>query len=86
MQKLSRAVIGTNSVDNCSRYCQTPATMGLTRTVGYGGDSGSIHDLEKADLVIIVGIIPPRTHPGSGHARETRAQAAWTKVDRVRSP
>ena len=34
MQKLARAMIGTNNVDNCSRYCQTPATMGLFRTVG----------------------------------------------------
>ena len=33
MQKLARAVIGTNNIDNCSRYCQTPATMGLQRTV-----------------------------------------------------
>ena len=46
MQKLARAVIGTNNIDNCSRYCQTPATMGLSRTVGYGGDSGSIRDIE----------------------------------------
>jgi len=29
MQKLARAVIGTNNVDNCSRYCQAPATAGL---------------------------------------------------------
>ena len=46
MQKLARAVIGTNNIDNCSRYCQTPATMGLQRTVKYGGDSGSIADIE----------------------------------------
>src|ERR1700691_3771539 len=26
MQKLARAVIGTNNMDNCSRYCQAPAT------------------------------------------------------------
>ncbi len=42
MQKLARAVIGTNNVDNCSRYCQSPATAGLFRTVGYGGDSGRL--------------------------------------------
>ncbi len=47
MQKLARQVIGTNNVDNCSRYCQAPATKGLFRTVGHGGDSGSIEDLEK---------------------------------------
>lgn len=34
-----------NNVDNCSRYCQAPATKGLFRTVGHGGDSGSIEDL-----------------------------------------
>jgi formate dehydrogenase major subunit len=27
MQKLARAVIGTNNMDNCSRYCQAPATI-----------------------------------------------------------
>ncbi len=54
MQKLARAVIGTNNVDNCSRYCQSPATTGLFRTVGYGGDSGSIEDIGKAALVLIV--------------------------------
>jgi formate dehydrogenase major subunit len=63
MQKLARAVIGTNNVDNCSRYCQAPATMGLFRTVGYGGDSGSISDMEKADLVLIIGSNTAESHP-----------------------
>jgi formate dehydrogenase major subunit len=63
MQKLARAVIGTNSIDNCSRYCQTPATMGLTRTVGYGGDSGSIKDIEQAGLIIIIGSNTAEAHP-----------------------
>ncbi len=63
MQKLSRAVIGTNNVDNCARYCQNPATTGLQRTVGYGGDSGSISDIEKAGLVVIIGANPAENHP-----------------------
>jgi formate dehydrogenase major subunit len=63
MQKLARGVIGTNNVDNCSRYCQTPATMGLKRTVGYGGDTGSIADIEKAGLVLIVGSNTAESHP-----------------------
>src|SRR5262249_16963831 len=63
MQKLARAVIGTNNMDNCSRYCQAPATMGLFRTVGYGGDSGSIKDIEKAGLVIIIGSNTAEAHP-----------------------
>ena len=63
MQKLARAVIGTNNVDNCSRYCQAPATTGLFRTVGYGGDSGSIADIEQADLVVIIGSNTAESHP-----------------------
>ena len=63
MQKLARAVIGTNNIDNCARYCQNPATAGLQRTVGYGGDSGSMADIEIAGLVIIVGANPAENHP-----------------------
>jgi formate dehydrogenase major subunit len=63
MQKLARAVVGTNNIDNCSRYCQSPATVGLFRTVGYGGDSGSITDMSQADLVLIVGSNTAESHP-----------------------
>jgi formate dehydrogenase major subunit len=63
MQKLARAVIGTNNMDNCSRYCQAPATIGLFRTVGYGGDSGSISDIEQAGLVVIIGSNTAESHP-----------------------
>ena len=63
MQKFARAVIGTNNIDNCSRYCQSPATQGLFRTVGYGGDSGSIRDIATADLVIVIGSNTAESHP-----------------------
>ena len=63
MQKFARTVIGTNNIDNCSRYCQTPATMGLFRTVGYGGDAGSIEDIAKSSLVVIVGANTAEAHP-----------------------
>jgi formate dehydrogenase major subunit len=63
MQKLSRAVIGTNNMDNCSRYCQAPATQGLFRTVGFGGDSGSIRDIENAGLVLVIGSNTAESHP-----------------------
>jgi formate dehydrogenase major subunit len=63
MQKFARAVIGTNNVDNCSRYCQSPATMGLFRTVGYGGDSGSIENIAKSGLVLIIGSQTADSHP-----------------------
>ncbi len=63
IQKLARQVFETNNVDNCSRYCQSPATDGLFRTVGMGGDAGTIKDIAEAGLVIIVGANPAEGHP-----------------------
>lgn len=63
IQKLARQVFETNNVDNCSRYCQSPATDGLFRTVGMGGDAGTIKDIAKAGLVLIVGSNPAEGHP-----------------------
>ena len=78
MQKLARAVIGTNNIDNCSRYCQTPATMGLQRTVGYGGDSGSISDIETGR---------PRRHRRHQHRREpSRARHAHQALAQASRP
>jgi formate dehydrogenase major subunit len=62
-QKFARAIMQTNNVDNCSRYCQSPATAGLMRTVGLGGDSGTIYDIANADLVMIIGANPAESHP-----------------------
>jgi formate dehydrogenase major subunit len=62
-QKLARSIFKTNNVDNCSRYCQSPATAGLMRTVGYGGDSGTIKDIGSSDLVFVVGANPAESHP-----------------------
>ncbi|MFE3573190.1 formate dehydrogenase subunit alpha [Lysinibacillus sp. NPDC059133] len=63
IQKMARQLFETNDVDNCSRYCQSPATDGLLRTVGIGGDAGTIKDIAKAGLVIIVGANPAEGHP-----------------------
>ncbi|TKI48038.1 formate dehydrogenase subunit alpha [Lysinibacillus tabacifolii] len=63
IQKMARQLFATNDVDNCSRYCQSPATDGLLRTVGLGGDAGTIQDIAKAGLVIIVGANPAEGHP-----------------------
>ncbi|WP_050182118.1 formate dehydrogenase subunit alpha [Domibacillus robiginosus] len=63
MQKMARQVFETNNVDNCSRYCQSPASWGLQQTGGIGGDSGTIKDIASAGLVILVGCAPAEGHP-----------------------
>ncbi len=63
MQKLARQIFHNNNIDNSSRFCQAPATTGLWRTVGYGGDAGSIMDIYKSDLVFIIGANTAESHP-----------------------
>ena len=63
MQKLARAVVGTHNVDNCARYCQAPASTGLSRTVGIGADAGGFRDIESADLIVTVGSNTAESHP-----------------------
>jgi len=63
LQKLARAVFKSNSVDNDARYCQAPATKGLFRTVGYGGDAGTMAHIERAALVLAVGTNTADSHP-----------------------
>ncbi|MDR6123543.1 formate dehydrogenase alpha subunit [Bacillus sp. SLBN-46] len=60
---MARQVFGTNNVDNCSRYCQSPASWGLQQTGGIGGDSGTIQDIAGAGLVMLVGCAPAEGHP-----------------------
>jgi formate dehydrogenase major subunit len=62
-QKLARSIFHTNNVDNCSRYCQSPATAGLMRTVGIGGDAGTIHDIASSELILVIGANPAESHP-----------------------
>ncbi|GAB5536328.1 MAG: formate dehydrogenase subunit alpha [Rubricoccaceae bacterium] len=81
VQKLARAVFGTNNVDNCSRYCQAPATMGLFRTVGYGGDAGTMEDIRAADLVLMVGTNTDQSHPVlAAHLRAAQKKRGQTHV------
>ena len=79
MQKLSRQVFGSNNIDNCSRYCQAPATKGLFRTVGHGGDSGSIDDLEKATMTVLIGTNTAEAHPVIASRIKRCTEIVWTK-------
>ncbi len=77
-QKLARQVIGTHNIDNCARYCQAPASMGLIRTVGVGADSGNFEEIAASDLVVLCGTNTAEAHPVLAskikRAQKTRGQ------------
>ncbi len=66
MQRLMRAAIGTNNVDNCSRVCHSPTSFAMRRSLGLSGATGSFDDIEHADAALLIGSNPTDAHPVAG--------------------
>ena len=62
MQVVARAY-GTANIHNCSFYCHSASSVGLSRVYGSGTGSVVLEDLEKADLALIAGANPASNHP-----------------------
>ncbi|MGE0609067.1 MAG: molybdopterin-dependent oxidoreductase [Pirellulales bacterium] len=61
--QLFARLYGTNNVNNCSYYCHQASGVGLTSTIGSGTATLQLEDLEKAELVFIIGGNPASNHP-----------------------
>jgi formate dehydrogenase major subunit len=66
MQRLMRAAIGTNNIDNCSRVCHSPTSYALRKSFGLSGATGSFADFDHADATILIGANPTEGHPVVG--------------------
>jgi nitrite reductase (NADH) large subunit len=63
LNKLARAVLGTNQVDSNSRLCMSSAVSGYRRAFGVDGPPCCYDDLERADLILAVGANLAWCHP-----------------------
>ena len=63
LQKFTRAVMGTNSVDHCSRLCHAPSVVALMEQVGSGATSNSYEDYDNAGTLMVVGSDTSQNHP-----------------------
>ncbi|MBA3483246.1 MAG: FdhF/YdeP family oxidoreductase, partial [Pirellulales bacterium] len=54
---------GTNNVNNCSFYCHQASGVGLTTVTGSGTATVELDDVDKADLVFVIGGNPASNHP-----------------------
>ena len=61
--QLFARLYGTNNVNNCSYYCHQASGVGLTAATGSGAGTIVLEELEKADLVFVIGGNPPSNHP-----------------------
>ena len=79
MQKLARAVLDTNSIDNCSRVCHSPSAYALGQALGTGAGTNSFQDVFASDVLMIVGANPTEAHPVFG-ARIKQAVLGGAKL------
>ncbi len=66
MQKLARAVFGTNNVDHCARLCHASSVAGLAASFGSGAMTNSIEEIENADVIFVIGSNTKEAHPVIG--------------------
>lgn len=63
LQKLFRAVIGTNNIDHCTRLCHASSVVALQMAVGSSAMSNSGSDIYDCDVAIITGSNTAESHP-----------------------
>ena len=66
LQKVFRAALGTNNIDNCSRVCHSPTSLGLIRSLGESGGTNSFRDIDVARALLLTGANPTEGHPVVG--------------------
>ncbi|HIC91752.1 MAG TPA: formate dehydrogenase subunit alpha [Syntrophaceae bacterium] len=66
MQKFMRAVIGTNNIDHCARHCHASSIAALAAAFGSAAMTNSISDIEKADVILLIGSNTTENHPVIG--------------------
>ncbi|NND33459.1 MAG: formate dehydrogenase subunit alpha, partial [Saprospiraceae bacterium] len=80
MQKLMRAVVGTNNIDGCARVCHSPTALGMQRTFGTGAATNSIEDLKHTDCILVIGANPTDAHPVTGAKLKQFAMKGKTTI------
>ena len=62
-QKLVRTGFKTNNVDHCTRLCHASSVVALLECLGSGAVSNPVSDVDKADVLVIIGANPTVNHP-----------------------
>jgi formate dehydrogenase alpha subunit len=63
IQKFARTVMGSNSVDHCTRLCHSPSVEAMLASMGSGATSNSYVDYEQAGCLLVVGADASANHP-----------------------
>ena len=68
LQRLARGVLGTNNIDNGSRLYNSASRVGLGWSIGVPGTTSSLDDLERSEVIMVIGADPVTSAPAVGYA------------------
>ncbi|MFC2117704.1 FdhF/YdeP family oxidoreductase [Bacteroidota bacterium] len=61
--QLFARIYGSNNINNTSYYCHQASGVGISSVIGTGTATVQLKDLEKADLIFVIGANPASNHP-----------------------
>ena len=80
LQRFARTVLGTNNIDNGSRMYSSPSRIGLGWTIGIPGTTGELEDLERSEVIMVVGANPAVSAPAVGYSLKRAVKYKGTKL------
>ena len=61
--QLFARLYGTNNINNCSFFCHQASGVGLTTVTGSGTATVALDDIQRCDLLFLIGANPASNHP-----------------------
>jgi molybdopterin-dependent oxidoreductase alpha subunit len=80
LYQLWARTLGTNNLPDCSNMCHESSGTALTPTIGIGKGTVRLHDLEVADVVVVLGQNPGTNAPRMLTALQRCVEAGGTIV------
>ncbi len=74
-QKLVRIGFGSNNVDHCTRLCHASSVAALMEGVNSGAVSNQVRDVDKAEVILVIGANPTNNHPVAATFMKNAAKA-----------
>ena len=68
LQRFARTVAGTNNIDNGGRLYSAASIVGLGSSLGFPGTTSRLDNLERADLILVIGANLDSSAPIVGYA------------------
>jgi assimilatory nitrate reductase catalytic subunit len=90
VSKLFKGYLGCNNTDSNSRLCMAAAVAGYRTSLGSDGPPGCYDDIERADVILIIGSNMAEAHPVTFDriraSKQTRPEQQLIVIDPRRTP